>query len=179
MTLITCSECGRAVSDKARYASVRAAPLTTSSSAIDLVAKRSNAPPPTREQIKRRALLSLSILAVGLIWAVFLDHHPGSRLALFMAALLIIGGLCWVHGATRACSVFSAIVGGTFGPFDCGTCLVGLKSKLIYNARWWVCSRSVTPCRLEAAELSSPCTQGLQHGSQLPLHPKCLAGGEL
>ena len=109
MTLITCGECGRAVSDKATVCIGCGAPLTTSSSSIDLVARRSNAPPPTREQIKRRALLSLSMLAVGLIWAVFLDHHPGSRpgsrLALFMAALLIIGGLCWfmvllVHAAS-------------------------------------------------------------------------------
>jgi hypothetical protein len=105
MTLITCSECGRAVSDKATVCIGCGAPLTTSSSPIDLVAKRSNVLPPTREQIKRRVLLSLSILALGLIWAVFLDHHPGSRLALFMAALLIIGGLCWfivllVHAAS-------------------------------------------------------------------------------
>jgi uncharacterized membrane protein YvbJ len=105
MTLIACSECGRAVSDKAAVCMGCGAPLTTSSSPVDLVAKRSNAPPPTREQIKRRALLSLSILALGLIWAVFLDHRPSSRLASFMAALLIIGGLCWfmvvlVHAAS-------------------------------------------------------------------------------
>ena len=105
MALIACSECGRAVSDKAVACIDCSAPLATASSAIDLVPKRSDTPPPTREQIKRRALLSLSILAVGLIWAVFLDHHPGSRLALFMAALLIIGGLCWfmvllVHAAS-------------------------------------------------------------------------------
>jgi hypothetical protein len=105
MTLITCSECGRAVSDKATVCIGCGAPLTTSSSPIDLVPKRSNAPAPTRKQIKRRALLSLSILALGLIWAVFLDQHPGSRLALFMAALLIIGGLGWfmvvlVHAAS-------------------------------------------------------------------------------
>ena len=105
MTLITCSECGRAVSDKATVCIGCGAPLTTSSSPIDLVPKRSNAPAPTREQIKRRALLSLSMLALGLLWAVFLDHHPGSRLASFMAALLIIGGLCWfmvllVHAAS-------------------------------------------------------------------------------
>jgi uncharacterized membrane protein YvbJ len=105
MALITCSECGRAVSDKATVCIGCGAPLTTSSSPIDLVPKRSNAPAPTRDQIKRRVLLSLSIFALGLIWAIFLDHHPGSRLASFMAALLIIGGLCWfmvllVHAAS-------------------------------------------------------------------------------
>ena len=67
MTLIACSECGRAVSDKAAVCVGCGAPLTISSSPIDPGAKRSNASPPTREQIKRRALLSLSILAVGLI----------------------------------------------------------------------------------------------------------------
>jgi hypothetical protein len=105
MSLIACSECGRAVSDKATICIGCGAPLTASSSTVDLVAKRSNVPPPTREQIKRRAWLSLSMLALGLIWAAFLDHRPGSRLALFMAALLIIGGLCWsmvllVHAAS-------------------------------------------------------------------------------
>src|ERR1700688_1115205 len=94
MAVIAGSECGRAVSDKAAVCIGCGAPLTTSSP-IDLVPRRSNALPPTREQIKRRALLSLSILALGLIWAVFLDHRPGSRLASFMAALLIIVGLCW------------------------------------------------------------------------------------
>src|ERR1700730_2660617 len=94
MALIACSECGRAVSDKATVCIGCGAPLTTSSP-IDLVPKRSKAPPPTREQIKRRALLSLSILALGLIWAEVLEHRPGGRLALFMAALLIIVGLCW------------------------------------------------------------------------------------
>src|SRR5260370_40185956 len=88
---------------------------------------------------------------------------------------LVYGGLTdyrrtlLVHGATRACSVFSAIVGGTFGPFDCGTCLVGLKSKLIYNARWRLCSRSVPPCRPEAAEPSCPCTQAWTRARTAPL----------
>ena len=54
MALIACSECGRAVSDKAAVCIGCGAPLTTSSP-IDLVPRRSNALPPTREQIKRRA----------------------------------------------------------------------------------------------------------------------------
>jgi hypothetical protein len=95
MALIACSECGRAVSDKATVCIGCGAPLTTPSG-IDLVPKRSNAPPPTRAQIKRRALLSLSMLVLGVIWASFLDHRPGGRhLASFMSALLIIGGLSW------------------------------------------------------------------------------------
>lgn len=93
MALIACSECGRAVSDKAPACIGCGAPLPVSSS-IDLVPRRSNAPPPTREQIKRRALLSLTMLVLGVISAVLLDHRPESRMASFVAALLIIGGLC-------------------------------------------------------------------------------------
>jgi hypothetical protein len=94
MALIACSECGRAVSDKAAVCIGCGAPLSTSSP-VDLVPKRSNAPPPSREQIKRRALLSLSMLVVGVIWAGFLDHRPGGRFELLLATLLIIVGLCW------------------------------------------------------------------------------------
>jgi hypothetical protein len=105
MALIACSECGRAVSDKAVVCIGCGAPLATPSSAIDLVPKRSTTPPPTREQIKRRALMSLSIFALGLMLTVFLDHRPSGRLASFIAALLIIGGLSWfmvvlVHAAS-------------------------------------------------------------------------------
>jgi hypothetical protein len=106
MALIACSECGRAVSDKAAACIGCGAPLTPSSG-DDLIAERSKAPPPTRAQIKRRAVLSLSMLALGIIWAIFLEHRPGGRhLASFMAALLIIGGLIWfmvvlVHAVSR------------------------------------------------------------------------------
>ena len=93
MALIACSECGRAVSNKAEACVGCGAPLTTSSS-IDLVAKRSNAPPPTRDQIKRRVLQSVSMFAFGVVWSGFLDHRHGGRLAPFVAALLIIIGLC-------------------------------------------------------------------------------------
>jgi hypothetical protein len=93
MALIACSECGRAVSNKAVACIGCGAPLTTPSP-IDLVAKRSNAPPPTRDQIKRRVLLSISMLALGVVSADFIDHHSGGRLASFVAALLIIIGLC-------------------------------------------------------------------------------------
>jgi hypothetical protein len=94
MALIACSECGRAVSDKAATCIGCGAPLQTSSS-IYLVPKSSKVRPPTREQIKRGALLSLSMFVLGLIWAIFLDHRPDDRLSSFMATLLIIGGLCW------------------------------------------------------------------------------------
>ena len=94
MALIACSECGRAVSEKAPACIGCGAPLSTSSS-IDLVPRRSNAPPPSREQIKRRVLLSLTMLVLGVILAILLDHRPDSRAPSFVAALLIICGLSW------------------------------------------------------------------------------------
>lgn len=93
MALIACSECGRAVSNKAEVCVGCGAPLTRMSS-IELVAKHSNAPPPTREQIKRRVLQCVSMFALGVVWAEFLDRHHGGRPATFVAALLIIIGLC-------------------------------------------------------------------------------------
>ncbi len=94
MALIACSECGRAVSDKATACIGCGAPLHASSG-LNLVPKRSNAPPPTRVQIKRRALLALSMLVFGVVWAALVGHRPGSRAGSFLAALLIIVGLCW------------------------------------------------------------------------------------
>ncbi len=94
MALIACSECGRAVSDKATACVACGAPLAQSSG-IDLVPRRTKVPPPTRQQIKRRAILSLTMLVVGVLLAGLLDNRPGSRLALFGATLLIISGLCW------------------------------------------------------------------------------------
>ncbi len=95
MSLIACSECGRAISDKAAVCIGCGAPLAMSAD-VDVVPKPSKAPPPTRAQIKRRAALALSMLVVGVIWAAFLDHRPGiSRLGPFSSAMLIIGGLCW------------------------------------------------------------------------------------
>jgi hypothetical protein len=93
MALIACSECGRAVSSKAEVCVGCGAPLATMSS-IELVAKHSNAPPLTRDQIKRRALQSLSMFALGVVSAGFVDHRHGGQLASFVAALLIIIGLC-------------------------------------------------------------------------------------
>lgn len=96
MALITCSECRRAVSNKATACIGCGAPLTISSG-VDVVPKRSKAPPPTREQIKRRALASLATLVLGVVWAGILAHLPGSnRLASFGAAMLVIGGLSWL-----------------------------------------------------------------------------------
>jgi hypothetical protein len=92
MALIACSECGRAVSNKATACIGCGAPLSTSSS-IDFLPKRPTEPPATREQLMRRALMSLTMLVAGVLLALRMDHRPDSRPASFIAALLIIGGL--------------------------------------------------------------------------------------
>ena len=96
MALIACSECGRAISDKAAVCIGCGAPLALSVH-VDVMPEPSNGPPPTRAQIKRRALLALSLFVLGVIWAALLDHQPhGNRLAPFLSAMLIIAGLCWL-----------------------------------------------------------------------------------
>lgn len=96
MALIACGECGRAVSDKAEFCVGCGAPLQAHSG-IDLVPVNSKVTPPTRAQIKRRALLAVSALGLGVVLAGPFGRHLGNaRLAAFLAALLIIAGLCAV-----------------------------------------------------------------------------------
>lgn len=96
MALIACSECGRAVSDKATTCVGCGAPLATSSG-IDLVPRRSKSPPPTRAQIKRRLPVAVTVLVLGILLAAVADRPVvGAKLASFAAALLIIAGLSWL-----------------------------------------------------------------------------------
>src|SRR5260370_35808300 len=95
MAVIASRDSGGEGGEKAPACVGCGAPLSTSS-CIDLVPRRSNAPPPTREQIKRRVLLSLTMLVLGVILAILLDHRPDSRAPSFVAALLIICGLSWL-----------------------------------------------------------------------------------
>lgn len=105
MALIACSECGRAVSDKATTCVGCGAPLANSSG-INLVPPRPTKPPPTPAQIKRRVPIAILTLALGVALAVFADRPAvGTKLASFAAALLIIAGLSWllvllVHAAS-------------------------------------------------------------------------------
>jgi hypothetical protein len=104
MALIACSECGRAVSNKAPACIGCGAPLPTASP-INVVPTLTNISPPTRQQIKRRAILSLSVLVLGILFAGFLEHRPRNQFASFLAALIIIIGLSWfvvtlVHAAS-------------------------------------------------------------------------------
>jgi hypothetical protein len=95
MALIACSECGRAVSNKAIVCIGCGAPLPTNSP-IDLVPRPSKAPPPSRDQIKRRVAMSFSVFVAGVIWASLLGPSSQNRIASLAAALLIVVGLCWL-----------------------------------------------------------------------------------
>jgi hypothetical protein len=96
MAIITCNECGRAVSNRAVACIGCGAPLAPKS-VFNLVPTRSVTPPLTRSQIKLRAFLASVTFALGVIWALALDQRPGrSQLAATMAALLIISGICWL-----------------------------------------------------------------------------------
>jgi hypothetical protein len=96
MAIITCSECGRAVSDKAATCIGCGAPLVQTGG-FDLVPRPAKSKPLTRAQIKRVAAISGAALLAGGVLAKVIDAHPGgSRLPALVAALLIIGGLCGV-----------------------------------------------------------------------------------
>jgi hypothetical protein len=97
MTMITCSECGRAVSDKAATCVGCGAPLARPNSvgSFNLVPEERPLPPPTARQLRRRALLASVALVVGVIWSGSADHHGGhGRIPAVLAAFLVVGGLC-------------------------------------------------------------------------------------
>lgn len=97
MTMIKCSECGRAVSDKAAACVGCGAPLVKPSGfgGFNLVPEQKPVAPPTPRQIRLRALLASLALVIGVIWAGAADHGTDrNRLSVVIAALLVIGGLC-------------------------------------------------------------------------------------
>jgi hypothetical protein len=100
MAIITCSDCGRAVSDRASACIGCGAPLASRSAfdspAFDMVPRRSDAPPLSAQQRRWRLALASLTLVLGVIAADAVGHRPGGgRLAATLAALLVICGLCW------------------------------------------------------------------------------------
>jgi hypothetical protein len=98
MAIITCSECGRAVSDKAAACIGCGAPLTSddSGSAFSREPIQTPATPLTPAQLRWRLGLSALTLALGVIVA----HAVGGRadvsqLVTTVSALLVIIGLVW------------------------------------------------------------------------------------
>jgi hypothetical protein len=98
MAIIKCSECGRAVSDRAAACVGCGAPIAPppSPSAFNLVPQPSITPPLTSGQLRWRLALAALTLVLGVIAADAVGRWPrAGRLAATMAALLVISGLCW------------------------------------------------------------------------------------
>jgi hypothetical protein len=93
--MIPCSECGRAISDRAPHCVGCGAP-SMKLSGLNWLPERSTAPPPSPRQLWLRGTAAAAMLAGGAIWASALEHRAaGSRLSTTLAALLLISGLCW------------------------------------------------------------------------------------
>jgi hypothetical protein len=99
MAIIKCSECGRAVSDKAAACIGCGAPITAPSAAppgFNIAPERTPGRPFTPAQLRWRLGLSAATLVLGVIAADAASRwRPGSRVAATLSALLLISGLCW------------------------------------------------------------------------------------
>ena len=98
MAIIKCSECGRAVSDKAPACIGCGAPLASvePSSAFNREPIHSITPPLTPSQLRWRLALASLTLVLGVIAADAVGRHPAAgRVATTVAALLVVIGLCW------------------------------------------------------------------------------------
>jgi len=96
MAIIKCSECGRAVSDRAPACIGCGAPISAPQSAFNLVPARSAGAKLTPSQLRWRLALASLTLVLGVMAADAASRWPrGGRLASTLAALLLISGLCW------------------------------------------------------------------------------------
>jgi len=93
MALITCSECGRMVSNKAVACVGCGFPITQLAD-IQYAHSYIAAVPLSTKEIRWRALLFLATTFVGVIWTGLAEHQTTlGRLPVFIGAMLIIGGL--------------------------------------------------------------------------------------
>jgi hypothetical protein len=98
MAIVKCSECGRAVSDKAPACIGCGAllPGVEPPSAFNREPIHSITPPLTPRQLRWRLALSSLTLVLGVIVADAVGRHPAAgRPAATLAALLVVIGLCW------------------------------------------------------------------------------------
>jgi hypothetical protein len=98
MAMICCPECGRMISDQSAACVGCGAPLPTaaSKSGFLLAPEPSRDPPLTRAQLRARTLWAGLTFLSGLFAAAYLGRSSGNRVAATIAALLLIGGLCWL-----------------------------------------------------------------------------------
>jgi hypothetical protein len=93
--MIVCSECGRAVSNKATACVGCGAPIS-SPSEIEMVARNKPVKPPTLGALKRHLIGGAITLALGLFAAMAADRMQSSnRIDQLIAALLLIAGISW------------------------------------------------------------------------------------
>jgi hypothetical protein len=102
MALVRCQECGRMISDQAAACVGCGAPLSadtdtdTGEPAILLTPRPSHEPPLTRAQLRGRTLGAALTFLVGLFACVYLGQPGGNRVVATIAALVLIGGFCWL-----------------------------------------------------------------------------------
>jgi hypothetical protein len=99
MTMIRCSECGRAISDKAASCVGCGAPIPQSkfeNSFFVAEPEPDKSTPLTPRQLQRRAVLASLTFIAGMIASGEVDRHGGNRIAATIAALVLIAGLCWL-----------------------------------------------------------------------------------
>lgn len=86
------------ISDRAAACVGCGAPLPASAgeSGLLLSPRPSHAPPLTRSQLRGRTLWAGLTFLSGLFAAAYLGRPGGNRIAATLAALLLIGGLCWL-----------------------------------------------------------------------------------
>ena len=99
MAIIRCSECGRAISDKAAMCIGCGAPIPRSKfeNSIFLAApKPDKTPPLTPKQLRWRVVLASLTFIVGMIASGEISRHGGNPIAATVAALVLISGLCWL-----------------------------------------------------------------------------------
>jgi hypothetical protein len=92
--MIVCSECGRAVSDKAAACIGCGAPIA-SPSQIDWVPRAARVKPATLKQLRLHLLGGSVTLGLGLCAALATDSLPGSGVDKLAGALLLIAGIAW------------------------------------------------------------------------------------
>jgi hypothetical protein len=98
MAIIKCSECGRAVSDKAAACVGCGAPLTVDDrhASFSREPVRTAQPPLTPAQLRWRLALASLTLVLGVIVADAVGRHPDwPQVATTLAALLVTTGLVW------------------------------------------------------------------------------------
>ena len=95
MALIKCSECGRTVSDKAKFCVGCGAPLEQHTE-VSQKPVRQSGPAPSRKQLLVRTGLCAAVFALGIAWSGTLKQPADAGPAAIAAALLVIVGLCGI-----------------------------------------------------------------------------------